>query len=148
MNNNEISIIGTAKDFRKMASGKLKSYEANDIIEMIFTAKVLSDVKYQILLASNKGKYDCNVSVPEEYQCASDEDGIFKEWINGIAEFLKTNGFEVSVFENILYIDWSKESNTENIDDDVFDKLEKYKNMHKQGKKQHAPRKHNLKVIK
>jgi hypothetical protein len=66
-----------------------------------------------------------------------------------LKDYFEDDKFEVSIGENMISLDWSKEGPYGDICDEYDDDIETYENMHKQkAKKYHAPRKHNLKVIK
>jgi hypothetical protein len=140
----------TRENFLKMAEGVLKPEDKGMIINKCLIAKIIADIRFEVMICSMSGMPNCNVSVPHTV-IYSDE--AMKEIVDIIKEKFEEDKFDVSLFENVISLDWSKEGPygdfDDDLEDDMYDAIEQYENMHKQKtKKQHSPRKHNLKVIK
>jgi hypothetical protein len=143
--------ILTAKLARSLAKkSTYQNFSDEDAILMnqILGGEIMSKIYAQILHASMSNRTQCHVT-PDLRILGYADPEVEKAWADGIVKRLNADGFEVSVFENQVFsIDWSEDGPCSDIDDE-YDNTEQYENMHKQkAKKQHAPRKHNLKVIK
>ena len=135
-----------AQECREISSHDAGMEKFDKLAHSAMTNKILSDIIYQVFLASTKEKYKCNIAISEEFNGLYENEEIFKNWIIEISIYLNSLGFKTNVSENVISLDWSKDED-EDIDDE-YDEIEKYENMHKQkSKKQHAPKKHNLRVI-
>lgn len=137
----------TANYFRKISNGDYTEDEISNLISKCIMSKLLSEIKLEVAFASLHGETSCNISINRCIINAPLDQ--LKDWSNSLKEFYEELNFEVVIHENIISLDWSKNDPCGELDDDFEDDTEKYESMHKQkSKKQHAPKKHNLRVIK
>jgi hypothetical protein len=136
----------SANDFRAMAEGSMSKLEKGTLINKCMLSKIISDIRFEVMFCSISGIYHCNVSVGHNV-ITSDE--MMHEIMCVLKEKFEKEHFEVSIGENMISLDWSKEGPYGDIEDEYDDYIEQYENMHKQkAKKHHAPKRHNLKVVK
>ena len=131
-----------ASDFMDLVNDNLDEADLNAIMNKCMITKILSDIRYEIATLSLAGRTNCNMSVNYTL-CPAPED-VVGSLMDLVKEYFEERKFEVTVSENMISLDWSKAG----IEDNEYENTESYQNMHKQGKKQHAPRKHNLRVVK
>ena len=133
----------TASDFMDLANENLDDADLNAIMTQCMITKILSDIRYEIATLSLAGRTNCNMSVNYTL-CPAPED-VVNPMMGLVKEYFEERKFEVAVSENMISLDWSKAD----IEDNEYENAESYENMHKQKtKKQHAPRRHNLRVVK
>ncbi len=136
----------TALDFRELAEGNLDEVKENAIVNKCLMAKLISNIRFEVASCSLAGISNCNVSV--NYSTVPVPRDLLPNIMKYLKDYFEDDKFEVSIGENMISLDWSKEGPYGDISDE-YDDAENYENMHKQkNKKQHAPRKHNLKVVK
>lgn len=132
-----------ASDFMDLVNENLDDADLNAIMNKCMITKILSDIRYEIATLSLAGRTNCNMSINYTL-CPAPED-VVDSLMGLVKEYFEERKFEVTVSENMISLDWSKAG----IEDNEYENAESYENMHKQkAKKQHAPRKHNLRVIK
>ena len=137
----------TALDFRELAEGHLDEIKENEIINKCMMAKLISNIRFEVASCSLAGISNCNVSV--NYSTAPVPRDLLPNIMKYLKDYFEDDKFEVSIGENMISLDWSKEGPYGDICDEYDDDIETYENMHKQKtKKHHAPKRHNLKVIK
>ena len=128
-----------AQDFKDLSEKYVSEERKDEIINQCILSKLISDIRFEVAINSFDGFTSCNVCVSHNMLPAP------KEILQGVMDYIRTYfevlDFDVTIKDNIISLDWSN-ANEEDMDN------VRYQNMHKQGKKQHAPRKHNLKVIK
>ena len=129
-----------AQDFKDLSEKCIGEERKNEIINQCILSKLISDIRYEVSSNSFAGMTSCNVCVSYNILPAPKE--IVKGVMDYIRNYFEVLDFDVTIKDNIISLDWSN-AGTEDMDDEG-----NYQNMHKQGKKQHAPRKHNLRVVK
>lgn len=140
-----------AKDLRGLLSKSLSKEEESKITTNIVLSKFVSEINYQILGSNMKGKTCTDYSLNENM---FPDDGVLSILMEMLTMHFGQHGFEVCHHGNVISLDWSENGPYGELNDDFedgrYDGIEQfYENIHKQKtKKQHAPRKHNLKVIK
>ena len=128
-----------AQDFKDLSEKCVSEGREDEIINQCILSKLIGDIRFEVAINSFDGLTSCNVCVSHNILPAP------KEILEGVMDYIRVYfevlNFDVTIKDNIISLDWSN-ADVEDMDD------VRYQNMHKQGKKQHAPRKHNLKVIK
>jgi hypothetical protein len=128
-----------------MTKGSMSELEKGTLINKCLLSKIISDIRYEVMFCSMSGIYHCNVSVG--YNIVTSDEIVY-DFMHILKEKFEQEHFEVRIDENMISLDWSKERPYKDIEDE-YDNIEQYENMHKQkAKKQHASKKHNLKVVK
>jgi hypothetical protein len=128
-----------AQDFKDLSEKYVSEERKDEIINQCILSKLIGDIRFEVAINSFDGLTSCNVSISHNMLPASKE--ILEEVMDYIRGYFEVLNFDVTIKDNIISLDWS------NVDAEYME-YARYQNMHKQGKKQHAPRKHNLKVIK
>lgn len=129
-----------AQDFKDLSENCVSEERKNEVINQCIVAKLISDIRFEIGLNSFAGMASCNVCVSYNIIPAPKE--VLGEVMDYIRNYFEDQGFDVNIKDNIISLDWSN-AGTEDMDDGG-----NYQNMHKQGNKQHAPKRHNLRVVK
>lgn len=129
----------TAQEFKELSERCVSEERKNEIINQCILSKLISDIRFEVTINSFDGFTSCNVCISHNILPSPKE--VLGEVMDYIRNYFENQGFDVIVKYNIISLDWS--AGNEEMDDEG-----NYQNMHKQGKKQHAPRKHNLRVVK
>ena len=129
-----------AQEFKELSERCVNEDRKNEMINQCILSKLIGDIRFEVAINSFDGFTNCNTCISHNILPAPKE--VLGEVMNYIKNYFEDQGFDVTVKDNIISLDWSN-AGTEDMDDGS-----NYQNMHKQGKKQHAPKRHNLRVVK